>query len=127
MKRLYIAVLSGSLILFCPPACAGHHHGRYDTARVIRTNPIFQTVRFPVSEQFCLRGRGWQRSHHSARPMTRGRCEMRRSWRTEQRLVAWDVAYRYRGGVYHTQMQERPGKRIRIPVHNHWLAYSPRR
>jgi hypothetical protein len=127
MKRLYTAVLSGSLVLFCLPAWAGHHHGRYDTAKVIRTSPIFLTVRVPVNEQVCLRGQGWRHSHHSARPMARGRCEIRRSWRTEQRLVAWDVTYRYRGGVFHTQLQDRPGKRIRIPADNHWLAYSPRR
>ena len=47
MKRLYTAVLSGSLVLFCLHAWAGHHHGRYDTAKVIRTSPIFLTVRVP--------------------------------------------------------------------------------
>jgi len=127
MIRFYTALLSGSLVLFCLPAWAGHHDGRHLTAKVIRTNPVFQTVRFPVDEQVCRRGKGWQRSHRSAGAVNRERCEIHRSWRTEQRLVAWDVAYRYRGAVYHAQMQERPGKRIRIAVGNPWMAYSPGR
>ena len=47
---------------------------------------------------------------------TRTVCEVRQNWRTEQQIAAWDVAYRYRGVVYHTRMPERPGKHIMVRV-----------
>lgn len=62
-----------------------------------------------------------------AYPVTRTQCEVQRSWRTEQRIVGWDVAYRYRGVVYQTRMPERPGKRILVRVDVAPAPYFPRR
>jgi hypothetical protein len=31
--------------------------------------------------------------------------------------AAWDVAYKYRGAIYHTRMLEEPGKKMRVRVH----------
>ena len=45
-------------------------------------------------------------------PVTRTRCEVQRNWREEQYIAGWDVAYRYRGRIYHTRMPEQPGKHI---------------
>lgn len=53
---------------------------------------------------------------HGAYPVTQTRCEVQRNWRTEERIVAWDVRYKYHGAVYATRMAEQPGKRIRIRV-----------
>lgn len=44
------------------------------------------------------------------------RCEVRDSYSTQERVVGYDVAYRYNGKVFHTQMGQHPGKRIRLNV-----------
>jgi len=62
-----------------------------------------------------------------AYPVTRTRCEVQRNWRTEQHITGWDVAYRYRGVVYHTWLPERPGKHIRVNVNVVPAPYYPGR
>ncbi|MBX2847626.1 MAG: glycine zipper 2TM domain-containing protein [Acidiferrobacterales bacterium] len=44
------------------------------------------------------------------------RCEVRDSYSSRERVVGYDVAYRYNGKVFHTQMAQHPGKRIRLNV-----------
>lgn len=43
-------------------------------------------------------------------------CSTQTSWRSEERVVAWDVSWKYRGRVYHSRMDEPPGERIRVRV-----------
>ncbi len=43
-------------------------------------------------------------------------CSTETSWHDEERVVAWDVSYRYRGQVYHSRMDEPPGERIQVRV-----------
>jgi len=43
-------------------------------------------------------------------------CSTETSWRSEERVIAWDVSYKYRGQVYHSRMDEPPGDRIRVRV-----------
>jgi uncharacterized protein YcfJ len=43
-------------------------------------------------------------------------CRTRTNWHREQRIVAWDVKWKYRGRVHHSRMAHHPGKRIRIRV-----------
>jgi len=43
-------------------------------------------------------------------------CNTETSWRSEERVVAWDVSWKYRGQIYHSRMDEPPGERIRIRV-----------
>jgi uncharacterized protein YcfJ len=43
-------------------------------------------------------------------------CATKTSWHNEERVVAWDVSWKYHGRVYHSRMAERPGKRIRVRV-----------
>ena len=43
-------------------------------------------------------------------------CGIETSWRREERVVAWDVSWKYRGRIYHSRMVEPPGKRIWIRV-----------
>ncbi len=47
-------------------------------------------------------------------PVVEQRCEIERSWQTEQQLAYWDVTYRHRGRLYHTRTMEQPGSRIRV-------------
>ena len=43
-------------------------------------------------------------------------CGPETHWRHEERVVAWDVSWKYRGRVYHSRMTEPPGDRIRVRV-----------
>lgn len=44
------------------------------------------------------------------------RCAVRDSYTTEERIVGYDVAYKYRGNVFHTQMNHDPGAKIKVKV-----------
>lgn len=44
------------------------------------------------------------------------RCELRRDYREEERIVGYDVTYRYCGKEYTTRMDHDPGKWIRVRV-----------
>ena len=44
------------------------------------------------------------------------RCHTETSWTSEERVVAWDVSWKYRGTVYHSRMDEPPGDRIPVRV-----------
>jgi len=43
-------------------------------------------------------------------------CSMETSWRSEERVVAWDVSWKYHGQIYHSRMDDPPGDRIRVRV-----------
>ena len=43
-------------------------------------------------------------------------CGTKTSWHNEQRVVAWDVSWKYQGRVYHSRMIERPGDRIPVRI-----------
>lgn len=44
------------------------------------------------------------------------RCEIQSDYYEEERIVGYDVAYRYNGKVYHTRMNRDPGDTIRVRV-----------
>lgn len=44
------------------------------------------------------------------------RCETRDSYVSEERIVGYDVAYKYRGNIFQTQMSEDPGDKIKVRV-----------
>ncbi len=43
-------------------------------------------------------------------------CEVKDHYVTEKKLVGYDVAYKYRGNVFHTQMDYDPGPKIKVKV-----------
>lgn len=43
-------------------------------------------------------------------------CYMETTWYNEERVVAWNVDWRYQGKTYHSRMNEHPGDRIRVRV-----------
>jgi uncharacterized protein YcfJ len=55
--------------------------------------------------------------------VTETRCGMETAWRSEERIVAWDVRYRYHGEVYQTRMKNQPGDRIKVRVDVEPLGY----
>lgn len=44
------------------------------------------------------------------------RCEIRDSYVTKDQVVAYDVAYKYRGKVFHTRTNQHPGDKIKVKV-----------
>lgn len=44
------------------------------------------------------------------------RCELKDSYTTKKEVVGYDVAYRYKGNVFHTQMNQHPGDKIKVKV-----------
>jgi len=54
--------------------------------------------------------------YQKARYETVEHCELHDSYTTKRELVGYDVAYKYNGNVYHTQLNQRPGKKIKVRV-----------
>ena len=44
------------------------------------------------------------------------RCELRDSVTMQERVVGFDVAYKYRGNVFNTRMNQQPGDKIKVRV-----------
>ncbi|MFC1688995.1 glycine zipper 2TM domain-containing protein [Pseudomonadota bacterium] len=72
MKSLNTVMLAVGLALICSPVWAGHRHGGHDKAKVIRTSPIYETIRYPVDEQVCWDEQVWRQHHPSAVPTVAG-------------------------------------------------------
>jgi len=43
-------------------------------------------------------------------------CEVKDSYTTKEEVIGYDVAYKYRGNVFHTQMDQHPGEKIKVKV-----------
>lgn len=43
-------------------------------------------------------------------------CEVQDSYTTREEIVGYDVAYKYRGNVFNTQMSQHPGDKIKVKV-----------
>lgn len=44
------------------------------------------------------------------------RCELRDNYTIEEQIIAYKVAYKYRGNVFHTEMNRDPGNKIKVKV-----------
>lgn len=44
------------------------------------------------------------------------RCELRDNYTVEEQIVGYNVAYKYRGNVFHTEMDRDPGNKIKVRV-----------
>lgn len=54
--------------------------------------------------------------YNNARYETVQRCELKDSYVIQEQIVGYDVEYKYRGNVFHTQMPQHPGKKIKVKV-----------
>lgn len=54
--------------------------------------------------------------YETTRYETVQQCEVRDSYTTREEVVGYDVAYKYRGNIFHTQMGEHPGDKIKVKV-----------
>lgn len=78
-------------------------------------------------------GRGWHGGGHYGydhghrggqyASSVRQVCDQRVSYRTERRVVAYDVTYVYNGRTFRTQMNDYPGERIRVAVSVNAVGY----
>lgn len=55
-------------------------------------------------------------SHTSVEYRDEERCEVRQVREYEDRLMGYDVTYRYHGNTYSTRMDRDPGKRVKVAV-----------
>ncbi len=58
-------------------------------------------------------GVGANKGHHNNNRRT---CYIETHYREEDRFMGYDVTYNYNDNLYHTQMQEHPGDRVRLRV-----------
>ena len=69
-------------------------------------------------------GRNHSRNHGGTYYTNEEVCKTYNDYHDEERVVGYNVAYKYRGHVYHTETPQHPGKRIKvkvkvIPVHEY--------
>jgi len=62
------------------------------------------------------RNRRYANDRHHAGYKTVRRCELRDAYTTEEKVVGYDVAYKYRGNVFNTQLDQHPGDKIKVKV-----------
>ena len=58
----------------------------------------------------------YQGGYEQVRYETVQRCEVTENVTTREQVVGYDVAYKYRGEVFHTQMDQHPGRKIRVKI-----------
>jgi len=121
---------------------------RYDYARVVKVDAIVNRATQPVTRETCSQQ---PTTTYESRPSytyyrddddlagpsvitvdnksyrTTGyeqRCRTETDWRTTNKVLAYDVTYRYGGRDYQTRMDHDPGNRIRVRV-NYDFSVSP--
>ena len=64
--------------------------------------------------------RGYENSrsgrYETTRYETVQQCEVKDSYSTREEIVGYDVSYKYKGNVFHTQMNQHPGDKIKVKV-----------
>jgi len=53
---------------------------------------------------------------HTTRYKTVQHCELHDSYVTKEKVVGYNVAYKYQGNVFHTKLNEHPGDKIKVKV-----------
>jgi uncharacterized protein YcfJ len=62
------------------------------------------------------RGSGYYETGGSYRRGSERRCDVQTDYRSNERVVGYDVGYEYNGRVYHTRTDYHPGNTIRVQV-----------
>ena len=87
-----------------------------DYADVIAVEPVYGMVGTPAYEQRCWHALPRDRAKTDA---PQRQCETVEYSTLREELVAYRVAYRYRGRIFRTKTARHPGERIRVdaPLH----------
>jgi len=118
---------------------------RYDFAHVVRVDAIVSHASRPISRETCWQepttyrylpgytyykddGDGPESVTVQGQYRTvsgpEQRCRTETDWRSTDRVLGYDVTYRYGGREYTTQMDHDPGDRMRVRV-NYDYSISP--
>jgi uncharacterized protein YcfJ len=89
----------------------GSGHGR-DAATVAGAAIGYSAVKDEQRHQDYRYGRYGERVVHT----NEQRCRVETDYHSEERVLGYDVAYRYNGRVYHTRTDAHPGDTIRVRV-----------
>ena len=73
---------------------------------------VAHDVKHAKRDKYRHGSRGYDRNRYEVVQ----RCEVRDSYTTEEQVVGYNVAYKYRGNVYHTEMNQHPGDKIKVRV-----------
>lgn len=100
---------------------------RYDYANVVRVDAVINHYREPITRDTC-----WRDSDDTDRarlinyrdPGADERCRTDTEWHTTDRVVGYDVTYRYDGREYQTRLSHDPGNRLRVRV-NYDYSIAP--
>ena len=60
--------------------------------------------------------RGYQNNRYATRYENVEQCVLKDSYVTKERIVAYDVAYKYKGEVFHSTVDQHPGDKIKVNV-----------
>jgi len=104
--------LGGTVIGATVGGAVGHGMGHDRRSR--RRGTIFGAILGGVLGHEIGDRHARRRGRGDTREVERCRTVDTVSW--EKRVVGYDVDYKYRGRIYHTQMDEHPGRRIRVKV-----------
>jgi len=73
-----------------------------------------------IGRDFKLRNkRNYDRKYtrgHGTSYKTVQHCELQDSYVTKEKVVGYNVAYKYQGNVFHTQLDQHPGDKIKVKV-----------
>ena len=119
---------------------AGNHHSYIDTAKVIKSKPIYKTIKVAIPEKHC-RSRRHKHNHYdyskfsdNYTPTVRGAitgelvannleshsrrsvCKTVMRYESHQKIIAYRVKYRYKGQKFWTRTSYKPASTIRIKV-----------
>ena len=118
---------------------------RYDTARVVRVDAIVNHASAPISRETCWQEPNTYRYNPSytyyrddgdgPEAVTVGgnyqqvreaqqHCRTTTNWRDSDRIMGYDVTYRYNGREYTTHMDHDPGPSLQVRV-NYDYSVSP--
>jgi len=106
---------------------------RTDYARVLRVDPVYQTLRATRMEQRCEEkgpigeNKGISRIYGAVKDVLKkdkpaeasaqgGNCRMVPVVREFRRAIAYDVEYMYKGMKYRSRLASDPGNRLRVRV-----------
>jgi len=147
MKTLNkFSIIIGLSFVLTGFANAGNRHSFIDTANVIKSKPIYETVKVAIPQKNCRNKRHGHRSKHNhydnltdrfiiggifigtgtdasrsrhhphSKRSGKASCNTVMRYESHQEIVAYRVKYHYKGQKFWTRTPYKPGSTIRIKV-----------
>ena len=124
MKSKLAMLLSALCCLHVPPIQAGDANVFQDEARVVRVDPILETVNLPVTRRVCERSEGNEQTPAATigEDIRRRKSRYRRSCRFvekmhfQERVTGYRVTYHYAGHKAVSRLPYDPGESMPVNV-----------